>query len=121
MNQTKEQEQPWITWPPDDVDPEDTHEDPWEYVCEDLTGLMEELNPDFDWTAEMKNFGWQGIDGYKDVFHCDNGRDMLAIILPDTECHFKIYKRDDCIAINNAHHDSPMWAEWYYIRPAHTA
>ena len=90
----------------------------WEDLTLALTEIMEERNPSGLWKAEMKNFGWKGVNGEK-TFTTNDGKEMLNKILPNTDCSFKIYKYGrNGIAINNAHHDSPMWAEWYYITKA---
>ncbi len=93
----------------------------WEDVCMTLTDAMEKCNSSIldlsYWYAEMINFGWTGACG-EQYFKAEDGKTLLSKILPDTECSFRIYKRSKTILINNAHHDSPMWAEWYVIRQA---
>lgn len=87
-----------------------------EELNDQLTEIMQRLNPDGrGWRAEVKNFGWRALDGYKE-FEAEDGQKLLEQILPQTECVFKIYDRGDHIAINNAHHDSPVFAEWYTVR-----
>lgn len=89
----------------------------WESLCDCLTELMNRINPDgSEWRVDVRDFGWQKQNGHK-VFSADDGQNFLWAILPRTECTFKIYDRQDHIAIDNAHHDSPMGGEWYYIRP----
>jgi hypothetical protein len=92
----------------------------WETLCEDLTVLMNDVNPNSDeWFAEVSNFGWQQMDGTKS-FSATTGEELLREILPETDCHFKIYHppEENQIVINNAHHDSPVWNEFYCIHPA---
>jgi len=89
----------------------------WEYTIEALTEKMKEFHPVLWWKATVDNFGWTGANGVTKPFFADTGDKLLRKVLPDTECSFKIYFRKDCIAINNAHHDSPCWNEWYYIKP----
>jgi hypothetical protein len=94
----------------------------YDYLLMALTDLMGRMNPESNWVAKVENFGWQKLDG-KQEFHADNGGDFLKAILPDTECNFKIFVRgegdDQHFAINNTHHDSPVWGvEWYYVRKA---
>lgn len=92
----------------------------WEDLKDELTRLLKEKNPDGHWHAKVENFGWQNLEG-TNTFDADNGEEFLREILPDTDCHFKIYDfGKNGIAINNAHHDSPMWNEWYYIKPQKT-
>jgi hypothetical protein len=90
----------------------------WSDLCDTLTVLMDEINSDGVWDAEVSNFGWRSLNGHKKGIRATTGIELLGVILPKTDCTFKIYKRDGEIAINNAHHDSPTWAEWYYVRPA---
>ncbi len=98
----------------------DIYEWQWEHLTDSLSELMREINPNgLDWTAGVENFGWRKRNG-KATFQAETGLEFLRAILPDTDCTFKIYKRDGEIAINNAHHDSPCWAEWYHIRPIKT-
>ena len=89
----------------------------WECLTEDLSALMNEINQSEYWYTSVENFGWRRQNGHQ-VFEASNGTELLQKVLPKCECSFKIYKRDNTIVINNAHHDSPTWAEWYYIRPA---
>jgi hypothetical protein len=89
----------------------------WESLCKDLTILMNKKNKHSGWKATVNNFGWQKLDGHKE-FQAKNGKEFLQKILPETECSFKIYNYGRGFAINNAHHDSPSWDEWYYITPS---
>lgn len=98
----------------DDVDDEFAFDE----LCAALTDTMKRLNPSGRWTAEVKNFGWRKLNGSKDVFKASTGRELLNAVLPKTDCSFKIYSYGkNGLAINNAHHDSPTWDEWYYITP----
>jgi len=90
----------------------------WSDLCDELTEIMTEMSPNWRWDAEVNNFGWRHLNGHKNDIRAETGAELLRAILPDTDCTFKIYKRDGEIAVNNAHHDSPTWAEWYYVRPA---
>jgi len=90
----------------------------WEYLCDELTEVMKDIDAGSTggWIVRVDNFGWRGQSGMK-VFHgCHEGQELLREILPKTECSFKIYKRGQELAINNAHHDSPCWKEWYYVK-----
>ena len=91
----------------------------WSDLCDTLTELMEEMSCT-NWLAEVKNFGWRKLNGHLG-FIAHTGQELLRAVLPDTDCTFKLYKRDGEIAINNAHHDSPTWDEWYSIKPAKEA
>lgn len=69
------------------------------------------------WFAEVENFGWRRLNGHK-VFKATTVSELLTRILPDCDCNFVVYKlAPGGIAINNAHHDSPTWEEWYFVRP----
>ena len=85
----------------------------WEDLCMEISTAMDENTL---WKAEMHNFGWLKQNGYK-YFTADSGSKLLQAILPDTDCSFRVYKYQKGLAINNAHHDSPMWSEWYIIKP----
>jgi len=91
-------------------------EDQWEFLLEDLNGIIKKRNPDGYWFAEVSNFGWRGLDGHS-YCHADNAKDFLSKILPKTDCTFRIFNYGKGFAIQNFHHDSPMGKEWYYIKP----
>lgn len=93
-------------------------------MCEELTEIMQRINPEEKvWKARVSNFGWRRTSGFSS-FHANTGASFLQNTLPHCECSFKIFitKENDAytIAINNAHHDSPTWREWYYIQIAET-
>ncbi len=88
----------------------------WEDLTSDLTHYMKKVNPKTGWKAVVTCFGWRGVDGYK-YFHADNGSQLLSNILPNTDCHFKVFKSGRKIQIQNFHHDSPVGKEWYTITP----
>lgn len=94
-----------------------TDDESWVWLVEDLTTIMERMNPSGEWKAQVKNFGWQKVSGQAE-FTAHTGAELLNKILPNTECHFRIYERRGYLAVNNAHHDSPTWDEWYYVFPA---
>lgn len=101
----------------------------WDSFLEELTTLIEENFSGY-WHVEVDNFGWQNRCGKMELF-ADKGRDLLRGILPETDCHFKIFKDDhpgsatdwaDGVArpvkglkIQNYHHDSPVGNEWYHL------
>ena len=89
----------------------------WECLLDSLTELLQKINPNNQpWRAEVSNFGWQERNGFG-TFDADNGKDFLRNILPKTDCSFKIYidEKEGKISINNTHHDSPTWKEWYHV------
>jgi len=101
---------------------EDTYKDDdlftwrWDDLKEDLTNLMEEINPDGNqWKASVEGFGWRNLSGSRE-FSANTGEEMLQAVLLDTENHFKLYRDGRKITIQNYHHDSPM-GETYYIQP----
>jgi hypothetical protein len=81
-----------------------------------LTQVLEKKNPEGYWLGRVKNFGWRNQDGHK-FFRAMNARDLFSQVLPNCDCHFKVYHYGKGIAIQNWHHDSPMGNEWYYISP----
>ena len=91
--------------------------DEWECLTHALTDKLNEINPDGNWHAEAKNFGWLKLSGDKD-FNAESGKTFLFEILPKTDCTFRIYTDEkDTIKIQNFHHDSPVGNEWYRITP----
>jgi hypothetical protein len=92
----------------------------WDDLTSALTELMNDCmrfrGTEGYWHSEVENFGWQKLSGQKD-FKAETGTELLRKILPNTECHFKIYKVGNVLRINNFHHDSPVGAEWYTVRP----
>lgn len=100
---------------------EDCVEDDKQFIfqdyCEELTSFMNKINRKGKWVAEVKNFGWRSLDGHKE-FTAQTGLKLLQKVLPNTQCHYLIYKVGKEIHINNFHHDSPVGKEWYYIRRA---
>lgn len=89
----------------------------WDDVIDELSGILQKKNKSGDWYAKVKGFGWRGMDG-ENHFEATTGQKFLNKILPDTDCHFKIYDYGkNGLAINNFHHDSPTGTEWYYVVP----
>ena len=92
-------------------------EEEWGCLTDYLTEIMKKKNEGTLWNVKVFNFGWRSLDGGKEI-DAETGKQLLNNILPNTECNFKIYHNGRYgIKINNAHHDSPTWAEWYYITP----
>lgn len=87
----------------------------WRCLCNILTELMKR-NSNGGWKVVVSNFGWRKQNGHK-FFQATDGKKLLREVLPDCECAFKVYRYGRGLAINNAHHDSPTWNEWYYITP----
>lgn len=106
----------------------------WEDITMCLTEKMKELAEQAGtsgsfWWVEVGGFGWRKLDGYKRVT-AEDGRALLAEVLPKTDCTFTItpttsctdhYDADDnvtCFHVANAHHDAPTGGEGYWIWPA---
>lgn len=88
----------------------------WNSLCDRLTELMNRINPDgCRWDAQVHNFGWRSLDGRKDAFSAETGRELLEAVLPRTDCKFHVFDEGDHIRIRNWHHDSPSGDEYYII------
>jgi hypothetical protein len=96
----------------------DFYDREYEDLCDYLTETLKAMSPDGYFKAEVNNFGWRNQSGHKYI-QADGGRELLQKILPDTECTFKIFKvkHGKMLAIQNFHHDSPVEAEWYVVKP----
>ena len=103
-----------LSWGFDD---DELDEFAWESMTECLSEILKEINPQGVWSAEVKNFGWRNIDGQIQKFETLDGAEFLRTILPQTDCHFKIFRYGKGLAIQNYHHDSPTGNEWYYVLP----
>ncbi len=88
----------------------------WDDLFAELTAIIRAMNPEGFWHAQVLNFGWRALDGHK-TFKAVDGKSLLSAILPEADCHFKVYRAGKCLKINNAHHDSPAWNEWYILKP----
>jgi len=70
-----------------------------------------------------KNHGWQKRSGYRLPEYFEEGVSALAKATLNGQASFKVYVRKNKewgyhIAVNTAHHDSPVWEEWtYMVRP----
>jgi len=95
----------------------------WEYITDYLTEKMEEIGKGF-WLASVEDFGWRNLSGTK-KFTAEDGKALLREVLPDCECMFRVFLREDKedgkrFYIHNFHHDSPM-GESYYVYPISAA
>lgn len=90
----------------------------WVDLCDSLTEIMKKINPKGQWHCNVQNFGWMARNGYKNL-QATTGEKLLSGILPNTDCHFKVFIRGKgfgrYIAIQNFHHDSPSGNEWYEV------
>lgn len=75
----------------------------WDYFTEELTQLLDAMNPDGSFHVEGHNMGWLHREGYKDVFlygehkpgkYEDRGGAFLRAISPRTECMYWIWAID---------------------------
>jgi hypothetical protein len=89
-------------------------QDDYDWLTQQLTEWMAGRR---HWKADVVNFGWRQQSGYK-FFTANDGRSLLREVLPKTDCTFKIFKEDGVLKIQNYHHDSPTWVEWYTISEA---
>lgn len=113
---------PDLCWSSCDYDDQDSIDAGWEMMVNDLTEFMNKILPEGQWLSEVswhcevKNFGWQHRDGYKD-FNAHTGQELLRAILPNTDCTFEIWLDEEAkeIRVNNAHHDSPSGGEIYTV------
>lgn len=92
----------------------------WDFLLDALTDKMNEINPDgAKWHCEAAGLGWRRLNGYK-TFEAENGKDLLGAILPETDCTFQIYVKQDgegktsYFYIVNSHHDA--MGEVYEVR-----
>jgi hypothetical protein len=113
---------PIISWDSfEDCAHEDDSESNWEDLNEYLSDIMDAINPDNrDWHADVRNFGWQKINGWKQ-FKAKEGSQLLFAVLPKTDCSFNIRlkgtrKKGYEMVIQNFHHDNCDGSEHYYIK-----
>jgi hypothetical protein len=93
----------------------------WDFMLAELTEKMLEINVGGHWQGEVVNFGWNKCHGFTE-FVANNGGDLLANVLPKTDCTFHIYiENERCFKIQNFHHDSPTGNEWYTLIPLTSA
>lgn len=112
------------SWPPQLG--EEVSDSEFQWAWEDMLILLGEAMKELDqeetavWHSKVLNFGWRGVDGYSKVIklsELDDAGTLLSSVLPHTQCHFRVYKDGEALYINNAHHDSPVWKEWYILVP----
>ncbi len=87
-----------------------------ENLCNDLSEYLDKVSKYGVFYVSVKNFGWQSKSGHK-AFKAIDATKFLQEILPDTDCHFRIYYNENHNQINiqNFHHDSPCGNEWYKV------
>ena len=85
-------------------------------LLDELTIVIEKLNPDGFWSGQVKNFGWMNQHG-TNHFMALSGIELLSSILPKTDCTFKIFQEEGVLKIQNWHHDSLTGNEWYVLTP----
>ena len=109
---------PYLTWGFGESEESDA-EFEWECLCDELTEVMQKINKGGKWFCTVENFGWQSRNGYL-TFEATKGQNLLSRILPNTDCHFRIFVEGKgfgrYLKIQNFHHDSPVGNEWYTVR-----
>jgi hypothetical protein len=88
----------------------------WENITKRITEKMLKNNPGGYWKAEVVNFGWRKLNGYR-YFFAKDGKELITKVLPNCPKTFYVYNFGKGFAIQNYHHDSPFGDEWYYIVP----
>jgi hypothetical protein len=78
--------------------------------------VIRKKSPSGYWYVRVEGFGWNRINGFAYVNQL-TGKGWLRKILPDTECHFKIYHYGKGLLVQNFHHDSCSGDEKYYCVP----
>lgn len=73
----------------------------WEDFVNDLTQLLDAMNPNGEFHVQGRNMGWMHQEGYKDVFLYgehkpsnkwdSRGQAFLRAISPNTDCHYWIW------------------------------
>jgi hypothetical protein len=112
-NKTK----PVLSWGFCDEDEDTDYEGEWDRMTDALDAIIRKVNPSGEWHCEVKNFGWQRLNGTKD-FKAVDGNALLRGILPKTQNSFHIFVEGKTIKVQNFHHDSPTGDEWYTCIPA---
>jgi hypothetical protein len=105
----------YISWMPHKLSENDIEWE-WENTEEEITELLEEINPNGFWYCTVKNFGWRKTSG-EAYLQFTNGRDFVIKVLPKTNCSFNIFREENKLKIQNYHHDSPTGDEWYELAP----
>ena len=99
------------------------HEWEFEYFLEIINEHFSKVFPKKEVAMIAKNHGWRKLNGYRTPEHFKNGSNALGKVMGGTAPSMKVYVAKNSeygyhIAVNTAHHDSPMWDEWtYLIRP----
>lgn len=95
------------------------YEDAQEHLHEELTRWMHAFNPNENpWCVTGSNLTWRRLSGHKIVV-AYSGEELLAGILPNTDCTFTLIFNGSKIVMRNAHHDAPT-GETYHITVAET-
>jgi len=105
---------PTLTWGFGD----ETFEDEYDVMCDELTALMQKINKGGQWYATVKNQGWMLRSGWTS-FKATDAHALLARIC-HSDSHFKLFVEGKGFGryfrIQHFHHDSPTGAEWYEVR-----
>jgi hypothetical protein len=88
----------------------------WEDMIDYLGSILDKKNKGIHWKCTVNNFGWRSLNG-EAYIEAQEGREFLRKILPETDCHFKIFNFGKGLLIQNWHHDAPTGAEKYVCMP----
>jgi len=90
-------------------------DDMLEYFTEIMAKIAKKYKYAFDWKITGVGLGWRSLTGYKNVY-TENAKELLAAILPNTDCTFKVFVSRNTIIIHNWHHDCPVNPEVYLVK-----
>ena len=105
---------PVITWGFGD----ETFEDEYDVMCDDLTALMQKINKGGKWYATVENQGWMLRSGWTSFTATD--AHVFINRLFHSDSYFKIFVEGKGLGryfvIQHFHHDSPTGKERYTVR-----
>jgi hypothetical protein len=92
---------------------DDEENDCWYWFEEAINTLFEKIFPKGEVGMIAKNHGWRSLDGYRPVEYFVNGANAVRKAIVNG-ASVKVYVATNGeygrhIAINTAHHDSPLW------------
>ena len=108
---TKPKEAPFLSNFDDTMSDEEVND-----LLEEITGLLQDVNPKGYFYCEVENFGWRKVGGHA-FLELRSAQDFISKVLPKTECSFNIFKEKRILKVQNYHHDSPTGDEWYILVP----
>lgn len=80
----------------------------YEYVCEQLTHILDKINPDSNtYKSRGQNVGWQNVNGTTTVT-VENGEELIRKLCPDGYWSLTaIHLSKNELQLSLGHHDSP--------------